>query len=75
MSNLKEVAKKLRVNKETLGFRLWRDGIQPSSYEQRGGKFIKQYDAAAIKRIRQYLKHDPIRKGRGRPKVGGKAKR
>lgn len=78
MKTVKLIAKELRVNPSTLAIRLLDAGIEPTKRKDVDGVLVKQYDAAAFRRIVKYLKDDPIGKKPG-PKRGsrrsGKAKR
>lgn len=73
MKTLIDIAKECRIKPKTLGFRLWSAGIECTKYGVVNGRTIKHYDAAAVRRIREYLNGKPVGKvGRPRPKKGKK---
>jgi len=73
MQTIVQIAKKLKVNRATLSFRLWKAGIECSSYKKNDGRLIKIYNADAVRKIRGYLKRNPIL-DKGRPMGWRKAK-
>lgn len=70
MKTISELAKELGIKRQkTLSFRLWEAGIECSIYETRQGRSIKLYDAKTARRVRQYIKDNPVHASSGRPRL------
>lgn len=67
MKTLVELAKEMKVKPSTLSVRLWDADIKCTKYGVENGKTLKLYDASAVKKVKNYLAENPVRKKAGRP--------